>query len=187
VSSPREQRADHSTSMAPPVFFTTDPTGRGPAPPDQGGASAAWLAAVFEKALFVSQADRKFLFVRACTRASGEPVLVLAGATDATATSSEIEVPLAALRDTSVSPHIAKVFLSLFHSAISLADEEVTATRARAGDATVQKLVVARLKSDGVAVTRTQSTLNVASFLSLVAPKLTTVELVLPVEHGGGG
>jgi len=187
VSSPRPQRAYCSTSMAPPVFFTADPTGRGPAPPDQAGASTEWLTSVFEKALFVSQDDRKLLFVRARTRANGAPVIVLTGATDATAASSEVDVSLAALRDTSASPHIAKVFLSVFNTAISLADEEVTATRARTGDSTVQKIIVARLKSDGVTTTRTQSTLNVASFLSLVAPKLTSVELVLQVEQDGGG
>ncbi|KAL1511354.1 hypothetical protein AB1Y20_006157 [Prymnesium parvum] len=172
--------------MAPPALFTADPAGRAPAPPGSAGATVAWLAATLEKSLFVSQDDRKFLFVRARARANGKPVVVLTSATDSTAGASEVEVPLEALRDTSVQPHIAKIFLSLFNTPIPLADEEVTALRARTGDATVQKVVVARLKSDGVTVTRGQSTLNVASFLSLVAPKLTSIELVLPVGHRGG-
>eukprot|EP00327_Prymnesium_parvum_P009739 CAMPEP_0184391484 /NCGR_PEP_ID=MMETSP0007-20130409/14136_1 /TAXON_ID=97485 /ORGANISM="Prymnesium parvum, Strain Texoma1" /LENGTH=183 /DNA_ID=CAMNT_0026741611 /DNA_START=76 /DNA_END=628 /DNA_ORIENTATION=+ len=41
--------------MAPPAFFTADPTGRGPEPPGPDGVTPAWLASVFEKALFVTQ------------------------------------------------------------------------------------------------------------------------------------
>ncbi|KAL1529015.1 hypothetical protein AB1Y20_010335 [Prymnesium parvum] len=172
--------------MAPPAFFTTDPTGHIPVPPDPTAVSAEWLAATFGRSLFVSQDNRNYLFARARLRANGTPVLVLAGATDATAEASEVEIPLAALRETSTPPHIAKVFLSLFNVPIALADEEVTATKVRTGDATVQKIVASRLKSDGVTTTRTQSTLNVASFLALVAPKLTSFELVLPDGRGGG-
>ncbi|KAL1510564.1 hypothetical protein AB1Y20_006865 [Prymnesium parvum] len=176
--------------MAPPVFFTAARLVECPPPPGVAGALEQWMTDTFGEALFETQQGRYLRFVRVARSEGGDATLIVAKSKEPAA-EDEVAVSVAALRDMSVAPCLAKVFLALFHTTIQGTHGEITAKRTKAEGESVAKIVVERTPALGTGTVRaTQSTLTVQSFLSQVAHKLTTVHLELPragTEHVVGG
>ncbi|KAL1496327.1 hypothetical protein AB1Y20_016284 [Prymnesium parvum] len=170
--------------MAPPVIWTTGQAA--PRPPPAGDASALeqWLVETFDAALFETQQGRFLRFVRGEGRAGGGAVIVLAKSRTPTA-AEEVLAPVAALRDASVSPCIAKVFLFLFGTPVQGTRGELTAVRTRAEGDSITKITADRAPTTGTGTTRaSQSTLTVASFLSQVSHKLSQTQIGLQAGVG---
>ncbi|KAL1522424.1 hypothetical protein AB1Y20_017414 [Prymnesium parvum] len=176
--------------MAPPVFFTAARVVECPPPPGVAGALERWLSDTLGEALFETQQGRYLRFVRTTPLGDGDAAIIVAKSKEPAA-EDEVLVSMEALRDMSVAPCIAKVFLALFHTTIQGTHGEITARRTKAEGESIAKVVVERTPALGTGTVRaTQSTLTVQSFLSQVAHKLTTVHLEQPrttVEQVAGG